>query len=184
MYLGNWSIILFAIEPDSPDFVLTISYQHPIVEAHGTDMFLYNLNIGGYLSNSSGDSTAHFNVLFQTNCHDIKVYTVPGQGATPLTDKKTPVNFTTSQANGTQTVAFNIVSNYSDQPHDQLVTFNQTPAQISKFEAAIIVGLSALAVTFMAALYFIKKKKMFSGANDEQNVKRDSFENQSAADVE
>jgi len=163
-YLGDWQMIFFNIQPATPNFVLTIHYQHPIIQANGTNMFLYNLNISGYLSNSSSESTAYFNVLFPTNCSGINVYTVPGQGAVPLTDTRTPVNFTISKGNGAQTVTFKIVSGYSDQPRDELVTFHEWQTQVPKFtswtiEFSIIIVTVAVVVVVVAVLLFYFKKR-------------------------
>ncbi len=112
-YLGEWPMILFAIQPASTDFTLKVHYQHPIPKANGTYLFLYNLNISSYLSASSDNSTAYFNVRMETNCSDIHVYTVPGDGSPPRDNTRTPVNFTTSNNNGAETVNFTITSHYN-----------------------------------------------------------------------
>ena len=159
-YLGEWSMIFFIIQPISPDFVLTIHYQHPIVEANGTDMFLYNLNISPYLSNSSSESTAYFNILFQTSCSGINVYTVPGATSIPRDDTKTPVNFTINKNNGIQTVTFNITSNYSKPlPGDELITFQQLQTQVQEFPSWTILFSLITVVAAAGLLVYLKKHK-------------------------
>jgi hypothetical protein len=160
-YLGEWSMILFTVQPTSSNFVLTIHYQHPILEANGTYMFLYNLNISPYLSKSSSESTAHFNILFQTGCSDIKVYTVPGASSIPRDDTRTPVNFTTSKNNGIQTVAFNITSDYSEPvPGDELITFQQLQAQVTEFPSWVILfSLITMVVVACLLVYFKNHKR-------------------------
>lgn len=161
-YLGEWPMILFAIQPTSPTFVLTIHYQHPILQANGTYMFLYDLNINPYLSNSTSQSTAHFNILFQTNCSDINVYSVPSGSSTPHDDTKIPVNFTKSKDNGMQTAAFNITSSYSNPlPGDELVTFHRPQAQVPEFPTwAIIFSLAMITeVSFILRYKRVSKQK-------------------------
>jgi hypothetical protein len=159
-YLGEWQMIFFIIQPSSSDFNLTVHYQQPILLENGTDIFLYNLNISPYLSNASSESTAQFNILFQTRCSGIKVFTVPGQGAIPLNDTRTPVNFTVSKGNSTQTVAFSIISNYSDQPRDELVTFHESQTQVPEFPSwTILLSLIIMVAVASLFVYFKKHKR-------------------------
>jgi hypothetical protein len=151
-YLGEWQIIFFTVQPTTPNFVLTVHYQHPIMKENGSYVFLYNLNINQYISNSSSESTAQFNISFPLNCYGFNVYLVAGQGA--LTNNtKTPVNFEISKNNGTQTVAFNIVSFYDEQPHDELVTFNVLPNTEALFLSVIILPLIAVIVIVFLLFY-------------------------------
>ncbi len=164
-YLGNWSMILVTIQPTSSSFLLTIHYQHPIMQANGTDMFLYDLNISPYLSNSSTASTAYFTVLFQTNCSDINVYTVPGDESIPRNDVRTPVNFTLSKENGVQTVSFNIVSDYSEPvPGDELVTFHESQTtQVPEFPLSATVLPLVVAAGFLIVLLQKRAHSLKSG---------------------
>lgn len=158
-YLGYWRMIIFIIQPASANFLLTIHYQHPIVWANGTDMFLYDLNISPYLSNSSTTSTAHFTVLFKANCTGIKVYTVPGDESILRDDVRTPVNFTLRENNGTQVASFNITSDYGKTvPGDELVTFNQAQTRVPEFQSAIFALVAFMAATSTATLFCLRKK--------------------------
>ncbi len=157
-YLGNWSMIFFIIQPVSPSFLLTIHYQHPIVWANGTYMFLYDLNISPYLSNSSTASTARFTVLFKTNCTGIKVYTVPGDESILRNEVRTPVNFTLSEDNGTQAASFNITSDYGKPvPGDELVTFNEAHTQVPEFQSALFALAAFIAATSTTTLFCLIK---------------------------
>jgi hypothetical protein len=158
-YLGMWQMMLFTIQAASPEFLLTIHYQHPILQANGTYMFLYDLNISPYLSNASGESTAHFNIFFQTNCSDINVYMVPGDSSIPRDNTRTPVNFTISKDNSTQTVVFNLTSDYSlPVPGDELVTFRASQNQVPEFSPWTIPLLLSLMVAAGLLVYFKKRR--------------------------
>jgi hypothetical protein len=159
-YLGEWQMILCTIQPASPDFFMTIHYQHPILQVNGTYMFLYDLNISPYLSNSSTESTAHFNVLFQTNCSNINIYNVPGDSSIPHDNTRTPVNFTIKREIGAQTVAFNITSSYSQPvPGDELITFQNSQSQIPEFPSFIIFVVLMVIFTPLVVLIVRKQRK-------------------------
>ncbi len=146
-YLGEWPMIYCSIQPTSPDFLMTIHYQHPIMPVNGTNMFLYDLNISPYLSYSSNNSVAIFNVVFQAKCSDIMVYVVPGDCSIIRDDTRTPVNFTLSRFNGMQIAAFNITSNYTKPiPGDQLITFKNLQSQIPEYPTwAMLISLIIIA---------------------------------------
>lgn len=159
-YLGYWPMIFFIIQPASANFVLTIHYRQPIVWANETDMFLYNLNISPFLSNSSATSAAHFTVVFKTDCTDIKVYTVPGDSSIPRNDVRTPVDFTLNGNNGTQVASFTITSDYAKPvPGDELVTFNTAQTQIPEIQSNGLALLTLMAASAGALLLLAKKQK-------------------------
>ena len=156
-YLGNWSMIIFNIKPASVDFLLTIHYQHPIPKANGTYLFLYNLNISPYLSDTSNSSTAYFTVRFNTDVSNIKVYTVPGESSIPRDNTRTPVHFTTTNSKGTQTVAFTITSSF-DKPvkGDELIVFNYPPTGFPWSLAAILITLAAIIIALLFLMWHRK----------------------------
>ena len=166
-YLGNWPMIICILQPTSNSFTMTIHYQHPIMQANGTYQFLYDLNISPYLSSDSNQSTAHFTVFFQINASDIHVYTVPGDSSVDRDDKRTPINFDTSNVNGMQGITFSISSTYSNPVSgDELITFQETKLQIPEFTPTataypIIVG--AATATFVVT--FHKKRREESKEN-------------------
>ncbi len=152
-YLGEWSMILFQIQPTSTDFIVKIHYTHPILETNGTYMFLYDLNISPYLSNSSIESVAYFNVHFQTTVSNIMVFNVPGDSSIPLTTTKTPINFTINNLQQGQLVTFNITSDYSKPiPGDELITFQNLQSQIPEFPSATILSAFTIVLVFAASL--------------------------------
>ncbi|MGD0645400.1 MAG: hypothetical protein ABSA75_10895 [Candidatus Bathyarchaeia archaeon] len=161
-YLGEWPMMLFTVQPASPDFLLTIHYQHPISVVNGTYVFLYDLNISPYLSNSSSESTAHFSILFQANCSNINIYTVPGDSSIPRDNTRTPVNFTISTEIGAQTVAFDITSSYSQPvPGDELITFQNSQSQVPEFSSRTILFSLIIMVTIVGLLVYCKKRKPY-----------------------
>jgi hypothetical protein len=130
-YLGEWPMILCVIQPTSQDFQMKIHYQHPISNANGSYAFLYDLNISPYLSPSSSNSIAYFNVRMETNYTDVQVYTVPGDSSTQRDNTRTPMNFTITKTNSTENIAFNITSDYAKPvPGDELVTFQDSDVQV------------------------------------------------------
>jgi hypothetical protein len=133
-YLGNWNMIITAIQPTAADFLLTIHYQHPVEQANGSYLFLYDLNISPYLSEASNSSVAHFTIRFENNASNIQVYTVPGDSSEPRDNAKTPVYFTTSQENNATVVTFSIISSQAKPvPGDELVIFQQNDIQVPEF---------------------------------------------------
>jgi hypothetical protein len=159
-YLGNWSMILCKIKSASPEFLMTIHYQHPISQVNGTYMFLYDLNIKPYLSDLSTESTAHFNIQFQTGCSNINIYTVPSDSSIPRDKTKTPIDFTINTKNGVQTVTFNITSDYLN-PNlgDILITFQNSQPQIPEFTLWVILTLLIIIVAVAGLLVYFKKRK-------------------------
>ena len=159
-YLGEWSMINCTIQPTSADFLLTIHYQHPIFQVNGSYVFLYDLNISPYLSASSTSSVAYFSVRFETNASGINVYTVPGDSSVPRDSTRTPVNFAANLANGTETVAFNITSDYSKPvPGDELITFQDSQVQAPQFPLWIILPLLTIVGIVTILLVYFKKRK-------------------------
>jgi hypothetical protein len=159
-YLGEWPMILCTIQSASPDYLMAIHYQHPILQVNETYMFLYDLNISPYLSNSSAESTAHFNIQFQTNCSNINIYTVPGDSSTFRGNTRTPVNFTINTESDVPTVAFNITSNYSEPiPGDELITFQETQSQIPEYPSSAILFPLILMVAVAGLFVYSKRRK-------------------------
>ncbi len=162
-YLGNWSMIICTIQPASADFLLTIHYQHPVFPVNGSYVFLYDLNISPYLSDSSSSSIAYFNVRFETSISDIHVYTVPGDSSVPRDSTRTPINFTISQSNSAKVATFNITSDYSKPvPGDELITFQDSQAQVPEFPMEYgyaIVAAAAVIVIIAAFAIMLRKRK-------------------------
>ena len=157
-YSGEWPMIQCTIQPSSTDFLLKIHYQHPIFQVNGSYAFLYDLNISPYLSASSNGSMAYFSVRFETNSSNIHVYAVPGDSSVPQDSTKTPVDFTASQDNGIQTVAFNITSSYSKPvPGDELILFDNSTVQVPELPSWIILPTVLIIITLVIAA--IKKKR-------------------------
>jgi parallel beta-helix repeat protein len=115
--LGDWSMIEVAFNPSSY-FVLTNHYEHPIIQVNGSYQFLYDLNIGPYLSPSSPNSTAYFNLKFEKEWSNLQVYTTPSEN---VRNSQSYINQTERTQ---QEVTFVVISEY-DKPlsGDVLATF-------------------------------------------------------------
>ena len=162
-FLGRWPIIICTIQPNSPDLLLTIHYQHPIFQLNGSYAFLYDLNISPYLSDSSNGSIAYFNVHFEPETSNIHVYTVSGDSSVQRNDTKTPLYFAANQDNGTQTLTFNVTSSLSKPvPGDELFLFNDSTGQVPEFPSWII--LTALMIIGVLTTAAIKRNKFGNDA--------------------
>lgn len=102
--IGSWSMIYCSVNSIVEDFLLEIHYEHPIQIINGNYTFLYDLNISPYLSLSSINSVAHFNIRLENTSFNLNVYTTGFQG------KWTPIGYNVTGA--TSTVSFDIVSEY------------------------------------------------------------------------
>jgi hypothetical protein len=174
-YLGNWSMIAWTIQPSSTSFLLTIHYQHPVLPVNESYVFLYDLNISPYLSNSSSNSIAYFNVRFETNCSDIQVYTVPGDSSVPRDSTRTPVNFTLDQVDDVKEATFNITSNYANPvPGDELITFQRSPVQIPELPycavAFVVLILASLLILILVKTSALKRTKNVHAAFSKKSV--------------
>ncbi len=137
--IGNWQMIHCDATPTSEDFLLEIHYEHPVEIINGSHTFLYDLNILPYLSPSSINSIAHFNVRLEENLPELHVY------ATGFTGKWTPLKYS-SINDGTTTIAtFDVVSEYG-KPLIGDIAFILSDSMIPEFSTwAIILALAAIA---------------------------------------
>ncbi len=110
--IGDWQMIYCPVKPAADEFVLQIHYEHPVQVINGTYVFLYDLNIGPYLSMTNPQSTAHFRVQLDANCSDVKVYTTGYSGTWKPAIYSRPENV----------VTFDIVSTYDSLLGDIVVT--------------------------------------------------------------
>ncbi len=158
-FLGRWPIIICTIQPNTPDLLMTIHYQHPIQQVNRSYAFLYDLNISPYLSDSSNGSIAYFNVRFDTETSNIHVYAVLGDSSVQRNDTKTPLYFAANRDKGTQTLTFNVTSSLSKPvPGDELFLYNDSTVQVPEFSLWIIlIALSVMAI-LAATLAFTRNK--------------------------
>ncbi len=102
--IGDWEMAYCVISPVSEYFLLTIHYEHPLTVVNGSNLFLYDLNIAGYLTELSNTSTAYFTVKFETAVSDVRAYTT-------FTDNVwNPKNFTSNISCDVQTVSIEMYS--------------------------------------------------------------------------
>lgn len=105
--IGDWEMIYCSINPVSEDFTLAIHYEHPVEIINGSYTFLYDLNIESYLSPTDPISTAYFRVSPDLDYSDVTVY------STGFTGQWSPMNFTRTENGNTQTLTFNVTSEYA-----------------------------------------------------------------------
>jgi hypothetical protein len=151
--IGSWSTIYCTINPTSDYFTLKIHYEHPIMLINGSYTFLYDLNIRDYLSSRSPKSTAYFNIRMETNCTSLHLNTI-------ATDETlTPINYTTTTDDTTETVTFQIVSEYSKPLlGDMLITFTAANAPSAvEFSYLLIILPIAIIATLIARIAYRRK---------------------------
>ena len=159
--VGNWPMIICEISPVSDQFVLRIHYEHPIQQTESGYEFLYDLNISPYLSPWSNRSTAHFNISFEIDAQNIEAVTVATDGTTK------PIEYAVTQTEKAQTIALNVVSNYSKPlSGDLLISFSEDTEQVSSgfsgsgFALELVYGVTTV-VAFgfvLLAGYMIMRK--------------------------
>jgi hypothetical protein len=121
--IGDWQMISTVLEPLG-NFVLKIHYEHPVQVINGSYVFLYDLNIKEYLSNSANKSVAHFTIRMETEYTDLKVNTVFGEEETLR-----PIEFTVSDEKPVE-IRVNEVSEFGKPlPGDLLISFKEANAQ-------------------------------------------------------
>lgn len=146
--IGDWDMIYTNVNPASADFLLEIHYEHPVEVINGSCTFLYDLNIAGYLSSSSPNSTAHFTIQMPTNTSDLIVY------ATGTSGQWTPIAFTRTKNASSETVTFSIISEYG-KPLPGDIGFVLKGAEIPEFSAWNVLLLIA-SVTLAILAFYVK----------------------------
>jgi len=120
--IGDWSMVSCVLEYVSGSSVLKIHYEHPLQEVNGSYLFLYDLNIIDYISESHPSSTAHFTIRFETNLTDLYIYiALPNSAA----GQWEPKNFTTAAEGSNKVVSVEMNSQYDvTLPGDLVVVFS------------------------------------------------------------
>ncbi len=138
--IGNWMMAYCVISPVSEYFLLTIHYEHPVELANGSNLFLYDLNIADYLTESSNTSTAYFTIRFKTPVSDIRAYTT-------LTDSVWDPKYLTVNSNCDETTVFIEMRSVLNEPlaGDLAVMFKDSLVQVAEFPY-LLVAVVALAV--------------------------------------
>jgi hypothetical protein len=106
--IGDWSMIYCQVNPVPKQFVLKIHYEHPLEQVNGSYIFLYDLNIGPYLSPWSPNSTAYFNIQFDANITELQAFT------TERDEIWNSINYTINKEARTQIILLQIYSEYSE----------------------------------------------------------------------
>jgi hypothetical protein len=152
--LGEWAMIETEFTP-SAFFTLAIHYEHPIIQVNGSYQFLYDLNIGSYLSASSPNSTAYFTVQTETPLPNLKIYMVPND-----TDRN-ELSYTTQSDGAQQMVSFVVTSEFNKALlGDVLFTyFGNEAVEDSASITWIAFPIIILVTVAVGALIYFKKKR-------------------------
>ena len=153
-------MISTVLEPFSGYFVLRIHYEHPVQLINGSYMFLYDLNIKEYLSDSANKSVAHFIIHMETEFTDLNVNTVFGDEETLK-----PIVYTVSGEKPVE-VKIDEVSEYDKPlPGDLLVSFKEDnapePLSVAWAVVWIFVGFVFAGLTY----YGFRRRKNMRRAN-------------------
>jgi parallel beta-helix repeat protein len=151
--IGNWQMISSTIKSPPSDFLIEISYKHPIQVINGSYMFLYDLNISPYLSELNTKSMAKFAVQLQSlpaNVTGLSVFTTSSEKGW------IPVNSTLNKSSEGIIYAFNIGSEYGQNlPGDIAMVLGDF--SIPEFPVWTILSLLIASIVGLAALYSKKK---------------------------
>jgi hypothetical protein len=151
--IGDWTMIHCVIENISDTFLLEIQYEHPIQQANGTYVFLYDLNISPYLSPQSLNSTAYFTIKLETNASNLQMFTTKTDTAWNT------INYTTEHKNSTAILTAQIHSEYSEPLlGDLAVTFNVSSSQ-EFLTSFLIASAATVAVIGLGVFAYFKKYK-------------------------
>ncbi|NLE03330.1 MAG: hypothetical protein GX638_00815, partial [Crenarchaeota archaeon] len=104
--IGNWQMIYCSVNPASENFLLEIHYEHPIEIINGSYTYLYDLNINPYLSETSINSIAYFNINLENDLPNLYAYT------TGFTGNWTNIEYNSILEDDTRKVNFCIISEY------------------------------------------------------------------------
>ena len=151
--IGDWSMIYCLITPVPGHFLLEIHYEHPLERVNGSYIFLYDLNIGPYLSPSSPNSTANFNIRFDANIAELKAFT------TETDEQWNAINYTIIKEDQTQVMLIQMYSEYSEPLlGDLAIIFSEKEKQELLTPFVITVAISVLASVLGLSLlvYFVK----------------------------
>jgi hypothetical protein len=149
--IGDWWMIYSLVGQVSNFFELKIHYEHPIEVINGSYLFLYNLNIGPYLTPQNSNSTCYYTIRTETNITNLHSYTT---GNDPDWN---PINHTVTQEGSTTVVSIQEYSDYyKSLPGDMAVTFSATH-QIQEFPPWI--ASASILLVISAAFIYLKTKK-------------------------
>lgn len=159
--IGDWSMIYAVLNPVPDFFVLEIHYEHPVQVINGSYMFLYDLNIKDYLSDSANKSVAYFTVKMDTNFTDLDVQTVA------LDESLNPINYTVTDEYP-RVISVQMVSEQGKLLGDLLFSFKAFDSQktgdqqvsLLGYTVAIILGIVAgIVLLVIFALVYVHLRR-------------------------
>lgn len=161
--IGDWAMIYTVLDNVSDYFVLDIHYEHPVQFINGSYMFLYDLNVYPYLSESANKSVAYFAVNMNVNFTDLMVQTVR------LDEPMAPIEYTTLNGDPAE-ISVQMVSEYGKPLlGDLLFSFTaDEPRQISDQPSSwvtLLIAAIVLSIVILLGYIFFKRfrtKKQFN----------------------
>ena len=146
--IGDWTMINCSVTNVQEQFLLKIHYEHPLEKVNGSYLFLYDLNIGPYLSLQSPNAIAFFTIRVDADVSSLQAYTTESDTVWK------PINFTISQEDTSQLVTLQMRSEYSKPLlGDLVVMFSEDEAETTKVTLLIIIPLILVAVSVTFIIY-------------------------------
>jgi len=151
--VGDWWMIQTTLRNISDFFLLEIHYEHPIQKVNGSSsLFLYDLNIIDYLSKQTPNSTAHFNLRFESPVQTVQVYTAPVDAAA---SQWQPKEFTDTFDGAVRVVSVEMSSFFGEAlPGDLAVVFSSQNPEGEVFFWVVLVGVGLVLV---AVVFYLKR---------------------------
>ena len=152
--IGDWEMILSALEPVNDFFVLRIHYEHPVQVINGSRMFLYDLNIAPYLSASANKSLARFTIFMDVNFTDLSVNTVSVGD-----ERLKPIDYSITEENPKE-IRLTMVSEFDKPLLGDLLVLYRTADSEKKVDSADPFWFYVLAtVSVLAALLILRRTR-------------------------
>ena len=166
--IGDWGMIYCVLNNVSDKFVLKIHYEHPLQMLNGSYLFLYNLNIGPYLSEQSNNSTVYYTIRMETGITNLRAYT------TATDSQWNPINFTTTKEGSTQVINIQEQSEYAKSlPGDLVVEFSSAN-QAQTFPVWAIPAFVVAAV--LIVLIFLERRAKIRRAEKTVYMSKKNFD--------
>lgn len=145
--LGKWPMIYCKIRETPRDFILKISYTHPVEAINGSQIFLYDLNISPYLTPWNPTSEAYFTIRMEVPYEKMEIYTTGEDGVWR------PLNYTVTEKNGVELISFQIVSEYLKPLHGDVIVKFTLAERLNQQNTYFLVWAAVIISAAMLMLY-------------------------------
>jgi len=149
--IGNWWMIYSLVGQVSNYFDLKIHYEHPVQVINGSYLFLYNLNIGPYLTPQNSNSTSYYTIRIDANFTNLQAYTT---GNDP---KWNPINYTVTNDGSSRGVSITEYSDYyKPLPGDLAIVLGEG-SQSSEFPVWTITAIIVIIAVTIACIFCFRR---------------------------